>query len=288
MFEAVGLANSSTSGGSSRGSAVRSFFLLPTPGQQVCTRLPGCFGFVPGDDEYPACYVAAAKDIINAAKDAPADAQVVTLLDDGVGAVVRAAKPGSSWTIKVPHGIQVAVLIVSMWQTNTTWHVEDLFLSSMNYLGLGMPKLWFMAPSEEVARSFKQLLEDVLGGDALQQLANKQCLLHHLDLSKVLDSGMVPFVQQPGDAIFTAPGSSSIHITVSAGFSAAVSSNCYFSSSRSFEEFVSSIKSSDMAFVMDSKQQGNGHQVVHEALSISGGLLPMLKQVAAQRCMSMM
>ncbi|WIA29910.1 hypothetical protein OEZ86_000010 [Tetradesmus obliquus] len=179
-----------------------------------------------------------------------ADATLVQLLDDGLGAAVRAfgrpqALPAGEHRLLEANlfGILLPVMILSACLTSTRWHVEDVGLGAMNVMAWGAPKLWLMATTQPAAERLMDLLERKLVGEqaALRQLLHKQLLFHHISLQEALGCGLVPFVQAPGTALFTLPGLHSLHVTVSAGFSVAVSGNNFFSSSSSLAQHVEAL-----------------------------------------------
>ncbi|WIA15804.1 hypothetical protein OEZ85_002412 [Tetradesmus obliquus] len=179
-----------------------------------------------------------------------ADATLVQLLDDGLGAAVRAfgrpqALPASEHRLQEANlfGILLPVMILSTSLTSTRWHCEDMGLGAMNAMAWGAPKLWLLATTQKAAQRLIDLLAAKLGGEgpALRQLLHKQLLFHHVSLQEALGCGLVPFVQQPGTALFTLPGLHSLHVTVSSGFSVAVSGNNFFSRSSSLAQHVEAL-----------------------------------------------
>lgn len=155
--------------------------------------------------------------------------------------------------------------------TCTPWHIEDLALSSLNHLLLGAAKIWFLAPTEEAAGAFYALLKRE---GRLDDFRNKTVQPHELSIDAILDCGLVPLVQVPGESIITAPGYSAVHVTVSGGFSAAVSGNCYFSSSKSF-----------LQFLQEQEQQGvgsDGAGAVLKQMRAPQGLVSCLSRAAPQ------
>jgi hypothetical protein len=128
--------------------------------------------------------------------------------------------------------------------TTTRWHIEDLALGAMNCMAWGAPKLWLLATTRGAAERLLALLAARLGGEqqAQQQLLHKQLLFHDISLQEALGCGLVPYVQQPGTAVFTLPGVHSLHVTVSSGFSVAVSGNNFFSSSSSLQQHIAGLE----------------------------------------------
>jgi hypothetical protein len=136
--------------------------------------------------------------------------------------------------------------------TTTRWHIQDLALGAMNCMAWGAPKLWLLATTREAADRLLALLASKLGGEqqAQQLLLHKQLLFHDVSLQEALSCGLVPFVQQPGTAVFTLPVVQSIHVTISSGFSVAVSGNNFFSSTTSLQEHIAGLQEGPLGSVL--------------------------------------
>jgi hypothetical protein len=131
----------------------------------------------------------------------------------------------------------------------------------MNCMAWGAPKLWLLATTRDAADRLLALLASKLGGEqqAQQQLLHKKLLFHDVSLQEALGCGLVPFVQQPGTAVFTLPGVHSVHVTVSSGFSVAVSGNNFFSSSSSsLQEHIAGLQEGPLGSVLFPAQTAEG------------------------------
>lgn len=161
--------------------------------------------------------------------------------------------------------------------TSTRWHVEDLGLGAMNSMAWGAPKLWLLAATHQAAEALLELLVHKYGSrrEALQRLYYKQLLAQDISLEEALDAGLTPFVQEPGTALYTLPGTQAIHITVSAGFSVAVSANNFFSDSSSLVQHLADLEAAQHADVMFPGQlAADGHNAGH--VNAREGLQPLL------------
>jgi hypothetical protein len=130
----------------------------------------------------------------------------------------------------------------------------------MNCMAWGAPKLWLLATTQAAAERLLALLAARMGGQqqALQQLLHKQLLFQDITLQEALSCGLVPFVQQPGTALFTLPGVHLLHVTVSSGFSVAVSGNNFFSSSSSLQQHVAALEEGPLGPLLFPAQPAEG------------------------------
>jgi hypothetical protein len=130
----------------------------------------------------------------------------------------------------------------------------------MNIMAWGAPKLWLLATTHSAAERLLALLERKLGGqqEAMQRVLHKQLLFHDISLQEALGCGLVPFVQQPGTALFTLPGLHSLHVTVSSGFSVAVSGNNFFSSSSSLQQHMEGLAAGPQGAVLFPPEPAEG------------------------------
>jgi hypothetical protein len=130
----------------------------------------------------------------------------------------------------------------------------------MNCMAWGAPKLWLLATTRAAADRLLALLAAKLGGEqqAQQQLLHKQLLFHDISLQEALGAGLVPYVQQPGTALFTLPGVHSLHVTVSSGFSVAVSGNNFFSGSASLQQHLAALEQGPLGSLLFPAQPAGG------------------------------
>ncbi|KAA6427379.1 MAG: hypothetical protein FRX49_02043 [Trebouxia sp. A1-2] len=152
-----------------------------------------------------------------------ASATGLACVDDGCGASMahchQAHQPATNLT-----GVSCGLAILSSLFTRTNFHVEDALLGAYNIMTYGAPKIWYVVPAASAAR-FEAALEQQHGPNALAALTAKH-LYCSLPLPLLKELGVKRFLQMPGYAVLTYPGSV-YHWTISTGFSLAEATNLY-------------------------------------------------------------
>jgi hypothetical protein len=104
------------------------------------------------------------------------------------------------------------------------WHVEDLYMYSLNYMYYGKPKIWY-----SVSHNQKEKLDQFILNRKLSLDSHDPYILHKLillvDPSELVQNGIEVFraVQYPGDVIVTLP--KAYHAGFSTGFNIAEAVN---------------------------------------------------------------
>jgi hypothetical protein len=104
------------------------------------------------------------------------------------------------------------------------WHVEDLYMYSINYMYYGKPKIWY-----SVSHSQKEALDNYIKKKKLNICSTDPYILHKLillvDPKELIENGIKVFrgVQYPGDFIITLP--KAYHAGFSTGFNIAEAVN---------------------------------------------------------------
>lgn len=97
------------------------------------------------------------------------------------------------------------------------WHVEDLYMYSLNYMYYGKPKIWYSVSHKE-----KEKLDLFIKNKNLTIKNDKDNILHQLilmvDPKELIENGIKIFrtIQNPGELIFTLP--KAYHAGFSIGF----------------------------------------------------------------------
>lgn len=104
------------------------------------------------------------------------------------------------------------------------WHVEDLYMYSLNYMFYGSPKIWY-----SVSHTQKEALDKYIKNKKLNISIEDPYILHRLillvDPLELIDNGIKVYrgVQYPGDFIITLP--KAYHAGFSTGFNIAEAVN---------------------------------------------------------------
>ncbi|KIY62495.1 JmjC-domain-containing protein [Cylindrobasidium torrendii FP15055 ss-10] len=103
-------------------------------------------------------------------------------------------------------GVNTPYLYWGMWKATFAWHLEDMDLSSINYIHFGAPKFWYAIPQGR-SKAFEQTMKGLFPTDAKscsQFLRHKQFLVSPSRLSK---DSCAPnhCVQSAGEFIITYP-----------------------------------------------------------------------------------
>ncbi len=114
-------------------------------------------------------------------------------------------------------GLTMPWLYFGMIFSTFCWHVEDLFLYSLNYMHYGSPKIWYSLPVNE-----KEKMENYLIKKYEELNCNDQNLIDRLTLlidpSELIKNGIKVHktIQYPGEIILTLPNA--YHAGFSTGF----------------------------------------------------------------------
>eukprot|EP00877_Chromochloris_zofingiensis_P013042 jgi/Chrzof1/7992/UNPLg00043.t1 len=192
----------------------------------------------------------------------PVNAITLCLSDNCVGALTRLQLQQA-----LSEALTCPVSIWSMAMTHTAYHEEDCGVGAVNELAMGAPKLWLVCPTQQVGEKFYAKLQTAKD---MEHFYKKWCPPQRFSLNELLDIGMRPLLQQPGDIVVSASSRYAVHITCSAGFSVAVASNCHFSQQHSLHDHMSSEHSTCSSGVAH-KDQRRHLQRIAEAIETHSG-----------------
>ncbi|KAG2488312.1 hypothetical protein HYH03_013162 [Edaphochlamys debaryana] len=125
-----------------------------------------------------------------------------------------------SHQLQLMPGVFFSYFIGSQAFTNTTWHVEDFLLQSINLMCVGRPKAWYWVP-RHVEPAFLEYLDEHWENE---DVYTKSVPLAGIALEKLIKMGVRRSVQLPGAIFLTSPGYA-FHTTMSSGWSMADSAN---------------------------------------------------------------
>jgi histone demethylase JARID1 len=114
-------------------------------------------------------------------------------------------------------GLTVPWLYFGMLFSTFCWHVEDLFLYSLNYMHQGAAKIWYGIPEDE-----KEKMDNYIRKKHSQLLDKDPSFIHRLvlliDPLELIENGINVYklVQRPGEMVVTFP--KGYHCGFSTGF----------------------------------------------------------------------
>jgi hypothetical protein len=116
-------------------------------------------------------------------------------------------------------GLTVPWLYFGMLFSTFCWHVEDLYLYSLNYMHYGNPKIWYGIPHTEKEKMDEYIKKKINSKEFKSHDPN---IMHKLILlinpKELKENGITIYkaVQNPGELIFTIP--KAYHAGFSTGF----------------------------------------------------------------------
>lgn len=114
-------------------------------------------------------------------------------------------------------GLTLPWIYFGMLYSTFCWHVEDLYLYSVNYMHYGKPKIWYGIPHNE-----KEKMDAYIKSEIIRQNINEENIVHRLILlinpEDLIKNGISVYktIQNPGEIIFTLP--KAYHCGFSTGF----------------------------------------------------------------------
>jgi len=114
-------------------------------------------------------------------------------------------------------GLTIPWIYFGMLYSTFCWHVEDLYLYSVNYMHFGQPKIWYGIPQNE-----KEKMDDFIKKEIKKRNIDDKNIVHKLVLlinpENLIKNGIHVYkaVQSPGELIFTLP--KAYHCGFSTGF----------------------------------------------------------------------
>jgi histone demethylase JARID1 len=114
-------------------------------------------------------------------------------------------------------GLTIPWMYFGMLYATFCWHVEDLYLYSVNYMHYGQPKIWYGIPHNE-----KEKMDNYIKREISHRKINDENIVHKLilliDPEDLIKHGINVYkaVQYPGELILTLP--KAYHCGFSSGF----------------------------------------------------------------------